>query len=158
MRDSTSRYFQFVGGAIWKGGRRQAMFCCDNAVFLQMLRCMPDGTSLKKHWNIKKNGWMPNPNKIRILHTETHKLLMPLPKILFDITGYQWYITRSGCATETCDARSRWSSMRGLHSFIFSGNILLLISIICIMRIKYKNPRIQNGMLRFRRAGFQVIY
>ena len=83
---------------------------------------------------------------------------MPLPKILFDITGYQWYITRSGCATETCDARSRWSSMRGLHSFIFSGNILLLISIICIMRIKYKNPRIQNGMLRFRRAGFQVIY
>ncbi len=39
-----------------EGGRRQAMFCCDNAVFLQMLRCMPDGTSLKKHWNIKKNG------------------------------------------------------------------------------------------------------
>ena len=55
--------------------------------------------------------------KIRISHAETHKLLMPLPKILFDITGYQWYIIRSGCATETCDARSRWSSMRGLHFF-----------------------------------------
>ena len=117
MRDSTSRYFQFVGGCDMEGGRRQAMFCCDNAVFFQMLCCMPDGTSLKKHWNIKKNGCMPRPNKVRILHTGTHKLLMPLTKILFDITEYQWYIIRSGCATETCDACSRWSSMRGLHFF-----------------------------------------
>ena len=38
--------------------------------------------------------------------------------MLFDINGYQWYITCSGCATETCDARSRWSSMRGLHFFM----------------------------------------
>ena len=27
------------------------------------------------------------------------------------------YIIGSGCATETRDARSRWSSMRGLHFF-----------------------------------------
>ena len=38
-------------------------------------------------------------NKVRILHTETHKLLIPLEKILFDITGYQWYSIYSGCAT-----------------------------------------------------------
>ena len=37
--------------------------------------------------------------------------------MLFDINGYQWYITCSCCATETCNARSRWSSMRGLHFF-----------------------------------------
>ena len=75
-------------------------------------------------------------NKIRISHTETHKLLMPLKKILFDIARYQWYIICSGCATETCDARSRWSSMRGLHFFIFhEGTLsLLLVSIICIMK------------------------
>ena len=60
---------------------------------------------------------MPELNKVRILHTEMHKLLIPLEKILFDITEYQWYSIYSGCATETCDARSRWSSMRGLHFF-----------------------------------------
>ena len=42
---------------------------------------------------------MPEPNKVRILHTETHKLLIPLEKILFDIAEYQWYSTCSGCAT-----------------------------------------------------------
>ena len=56
--------------------------------------------------------------KIRISHAETHKLLLLANKMLFDINGYQWYITCSGCATETCDARSRWSSMRGLHFFM----------------------------------------
>lgn len=61
---------------------------------------------------------MPGMNKIRISHTETHKLLMPLKKILFDIARYQWYSIFSGCAAETCDARSRWSSMRGLRSII----------------------------------------
>ncbi len=29
----------------------------------------------------------------------------------------RWYIIFSGCAAETCDSRSRWSSMRGLHFF-----------------------------------------
>ena len=38
---------------------------------------------------------------------KTHKLPLPL-KNPFD---------SSGCAAETCDARSRWSSMRGLHFF-----------------------------------------
>ena len=75
---------------------------------------------------------MPELNKVRILHTETHKLLIPLEKILFDITEYQWYSIYSGCATETCDARSRWSSMRGLH-FLFSQQYLPLVSIICII-------------------------
>lgn len=64
-----------------------------------------------------KDNRMPESNTVRILHTETHKLLIPLEKILFDITEYQWYSIYSGCATETCDARSRWSSMRGLHFF-----------------------------------------
>ena len=57
-------------------------------------------------------------NKTRISHIETHKLLIPLAKILFDIARHQWYIICSGCAAETCDARSRWSSMRGLHFFM----------------------------------------
>ena len=34
-----------------------------------------------------------------------------------DSLRFRWYIIFSGCAAETCDARSRWSSMRGLHFF-----------------------------------------
>ena len=35
----------------------------------------------------------------------------------FDSLRFRWYIIFSGCVAETCDARSRWSSMRGFHFF-----------------------------------------
>ena len=42
---------------------------------------------------------------------------MYITNILIDSFDFQLYIIFSGCATETRDARGRWSSMRGLHFF-----------------------------------------
>ena len=74
---------------------------------------MQGGISQNWHKNIKKNFY----RKIRIMHHIGAYNNYTTRENSIDIFVVVEYIIGSGCATETRDARSRWSSMRGLHFF-----------------------------------------